>query len=76
MVDNLTSQLVLARIGSETLDDALVSQEKQFLVFSSAGKPIYSFHGNEEGLSNVMATAEALMSVVTAARSESLRYIR
>jgi hypothetical protein len=50
--------------------------EKQFFVFSNAGKPIYSFHGSEETLSSIMATAEALMSVVSEARSDSLRYIR
>lgn len=66
----------LAQISTENLEDALEHHDKQFLVFSSAGKPIYAYHGNEEKLSSFMATAEALMSVAIESRSESLRYIR
>lgn len=49
--------------------------DKHFFVFSSAGKPIYSYRGDEESLSSLMATAKALLSVAES-RSESLRYIR
>ncbi|KAG7671224.1 putative Protein SAND [Nannochloris sp. 'desiccata'] len=66
----------LTQLNTESLEDVLEQHDKQFLVFSSAGKPIYAYHGNEEKLSSFMATAEALMSVATASRSESLRYIR
>jgi First Longin domain of FUZ, MON1 and HPS1 len=66
----------LTALNPEGLEDALEHHDKQFLVFSSAGKPIYAYHGNEEKLSSFMATAEALMSVATASRSESLRYLR
>jgi hypothetical protein len=63
-------------MGSGGFDDIMGAHDKQFLVFSSAGKPIYAYHGNEERLSSFMATAEALMSVVSDSRGESLRYIR
>lgn len=66
----------LTRLNTENLEDVLDQQDKQIFVFSSAGKPIYAYHGNEEKLSSFMATAEALMSVAATSRSESLRYIR
>ena len=66
----------LDQIDKETLDGTSIEFDKQFLVFSSAGKPIYSYHGNEEALSSLMATAEALMSVTTDTRNEALRYTR
>ena len=76
MGDHPNPQVLLAQINSETLDDEHEIHDKQFLVFSSAGKPIYAYHGHEEKLSSFMATAEALMSVTTDSRSESIRYIR
>jgi hypothetical protein len=72
----LKTNFPLAQLNSESLEDVMEQQDKQFLVFSSAGKPIYAYHGSEEKLSSFMATAEALMSVAIASRSESLRYIR
>jgi hypothetical protein len=66
----------LSQLHTESLEDVLEQHDKQFLVFSSAGKPIYAYRGNEEELSSFMATAEALMSVASASRSESLRYMR
>ena len=48
---------------------------KHFFIFSTAGKPIYSYHGSEEALSELMATAKALMSVAQS-QAESLRYLR
>jgi hypothetical protein len=44
-------------------------------VFSSAGKPIFSHHGSEEDLAELMATAKAIMSVVQA-QGQALRYLR
>ena len=76
MADSLKPPHLLAQIKAETNEDIPPVNDKKFLEFSSAGKPIYAFHGNEEKLSSFMATAEALMSVTTDSRSESLRYIR
>ena len=76
MGESSKSQFSLSSIKTEGLDDVMHAHDKQFLVFSSAGKPIYAYRGNEERLSSFMATAEALMSVVSDTRSESLRYIR
>jgi len=55
---------------------ALEENSKQFLVFSSAGKPIVCLRGNEEDISSLMATARALMSVCAEKRSEKLNFIR
>lgn len=53
----------------------LSQHDKQVLVFSTAGKPIYSLHGNEEDLAELMATAEAIISVVQS-QKQSLSYVR
>ena len=76
MTEPARTNFPLAQLHTDSLEDVLEQHDKQFLVFSSAGKPIYAYHGNEEKLSSFMATAEALMSVATESRSESLRYIR
>ena len=48
---------------------------KHVFVFSTAGKPIFSHHGNEEDLAELMATAKAIMSVAQA-QGHSLRHLR
>jgi hypothetical protein len=48
---------------------------KHVFVFSIAGKPIFSHHGNEEDLAELMATAKAIMSVAQA-QGHSLRHLR
>lgn len=57
------------------MEAALGNHDKHVFVFSTAGKPIYSYHGNEESLSELMATAQALISVALS-KGESLRYMR
>ncbi len=39
-------------------------EAKHVFVFSSAGKPIFSYHGDANTLAGFTATAQALMSVV------------
>ena len=48
---------------------------KHVFVFSTAGKPVYSYHGGEEELAGVMAAAQAIMAVVQG-RGQGLRYVR
>lgn len=72
----------LSEFGSQDLleqnaDDSTVSddylhdpdwlgQREHFFVLSSAGKPIYSLHGNEDKLATLYGVMQALISVVQA----------
>lgn len=57
--------------GSSGADDYLhnaewLSQREHIFVISSAGKPIYSLHGNEDKLATLCGVMQALISVVHA----------
>jgi len=48
---------------------------KHVFVFSSAGKPVYSLHGDEEELAGLMAAAQAIISVVQSG-GQQLKHLR
>jgi hypothetical protein len=48
---------------------------KHIFVFSSAGKPVFSLHGDENELAGLMATAQAIMSVVQGG-GQQLKHLR
>lgn len=52
----------------------LTAHPKHVLVFSNAGKPVYSYRGDENELAGLMATAHAIMAVAQS-RGESLRHV-
>ena len=52
----------------------LRAHPKHVLVFSNAGKPVYSYRGDENELAGLMATAHAIMAVAQG-RGESLRHL-
>lgn len=47
-------------------DPEWLNQREHFFVLSSAGKPIYSLHGNEDKLATLFGVMQALVSVVHA----------
>lgn len=47
-------------------DPDWLNQREHFFVLSSAGKPIYSLHGNEDKLATLYGVMQALVSVVQA----------
>lgn len=55
--------------------EGLQAQPKHVFVFSSAGKPVFSLHGDESELAGLMATAQALMSVAQSS-GQQLRHVR
>ncbi|XP_031623517.1 vacuolar fusion protein MON1 homolog A [Contarinia nasturtii] len=52
--------------GDYLHDPDWLSQREHFFVLSSAGKPIYSLHGNEDKLATLYGVMQALVSVVQA----------
>lgn len=66
------SQDLLDRDADDTdVDDHLhdpewLNKREHFFVLSSAGKPIYSLHGNEDKLATLFGVMQALVSVVHA----------
>ena len=63
-----------ASAADEQGDD--VSQHpRHVFVFSTAGKPIYSYRGDESRLAGLMATAEAILSVAHS-KGHTLKHVR
>lgn len=65
------SQDLLDKEDTISLSDYLnqpdwLNQREQVFVLSSAGKPIYSLHGNEDKLATLFGVMQALVSVVVA----------
>jgi hypothetical protein len=54
---------------------SLTAAPKHVFVFSTAGKPIYSYRGDESQLAGLMATAEAILSVAHS-KGHSLKHVR
>lgn len=52
--------------GDYLHDPEWLNQREHFFVLSSAGKPIYSLHGNEDKLATLFGVMQALVSVVQA----------
>lgn len=52
--------------GDYLHDPDWLNQREHFFVLSSAGKPIYSLHGNEDKLATIYGVMQALVSVVQA----------
>lgn len=57
--------------SSDSSDDYLhdaewLNQREHIFILSTAGKPIYSFHGNEDKLATIFGVMQALVSVVHA----------
>lgn len=52
--------------GDYLHDPEWLNQREHFFVLSSAGKPIYSLHGNEDKLATLYGVMQALTSVVQA----------
>jgi hypothetical protein len=65
----------LTTAATSSHEPNLSQHDKQVFVFSSAGKPVYSYCGDEEELAGLMAAAQAIMSVVQS-QGESLRHFR
>ena len=61
--------------GIEAAYADLRRHPRHVLVFSTAGKPIYSYRGDEGQLAGLCATAEALLSVAHS-RGHALRHVR
>lgn len=59
----------------EPSEPHLLSSSKHVFVFSTAGKPIYSYRGDESRLAGLMATAEAILSVAHS-KGHALKYVR
>lgn len=53
----------------------LQQREKLVFVCSSAGKPVYSYNVHEERIAEIMATAQALVTV-SKFKGENLKSIR
>ena len=64
-----------ALVGEEAALAELRAHPKHVFVFSSAGKPVFSLHGDEGQLAGLMAAAQALMSVVQGS-GQQLRHLR
>ncbi|GMH35488.1 hypothetical protein BSKO_03356 [Bryopsis sp. KO-2023] len=60
------AQEVLLKDGHESpLEDKVWrTRPKQFFIFSSAGKPIYSRYGDEGSLAGLMAIIQAMLSII------------
>lgn len=52
--------------GDYLHDPEWLNQREHFFVLSSAGKPIYSLHGNEDKLATLFGVMQALVSVIQA----------
>lgn len=61
--------------GEAAADAVLRRQPKHVFVFSTAGKPIYAYRGDEAALAGLMATAEAILSVAHS-KGHTLRHVR
>jgi hypothetical protein len=61
--------------AGEASEQHLLSSSKHVFVFSTAGKPIYSYRGDESRLAGLMATAEAILSVAHS-KGHALKHIR
>ncbi|KAL4855616.1 Vacuolar fusion protein MON1 [Chlorella vulgaris] len=75
-----SAQRAVAAAASHQLDDeaepdVLTTNPKHVFVFSTAGKPIYSYCGDESRLAGLMATAEAILSVAHS-KGHTLKHIR
>ncbi|EFN50835.1 hypothetical protein CHLNCDRAFT_141799 [Chlorella variabilis] len=55
--------------------EGLTASPKHVFVFSTAGKPIYSYRGDESRLAGLMATAEAILSVAHS-KGHTLKHVR
>lgn len=55
-----------AMSGDYLHDPEWLNQREHFFVLSSAGKPIYSLHGNEDKLATLFGVMQALVSVIQA----------
>lgn len=70
-ISEFGSQDLLDRDELASTDDYLhdpewLNQREHFFILSSAGKPIYSLHGNEDKLVTLFGVMQALVSVVHA----------
>lgn len=69
--DEFGSQDLLYANEPPSADDYLhdsnwLNQREHIFILSTAGKPIYSFHGNEDKLATIFGVMQALVSVVHA----------
>lgn len=55
-------------------DKNWLSHRKHVFILSSAGKPIYSLHGNEDKLATIFGVMQALVSFVQS-NNDSIKYI-
>mmetsp|Transcript_53083 Transcript_53083/g.88242 ORF Transcript_53083/g.88242 Transcript_53083/m.88242 type:complete len:107 (+) Transcript_53083:80-400(+) len=67
--DDEPSQL-LSGVSEEEMRCDWVSKEKHMFVLSSAGKPIYTRHGDESKLSSLMGVIQAIISFIKDAGDE------
>lgn len=77
-IDHMKTSGSMSEFGSQELldrsdssDDYLhdadwLNQREHIFILSTAGKPIYSFHGNEDKLATIFGVMQALVSVVHA----------
>mmetsp|Transcript_31140 Transcript_31140/g.69220 ORF Transcript_31140/g.69220 Transcript_31140/m.69220 type:complete len:674 (+) Transcript_31140:208-2229(+) len=61
---NLRRQSTLSGVLEDDTVESWLHHPKHFFVLSSSGKPIYSYHGDENSLAGLMALITALVSVV------------
>lgn len=54
--------------------ESWIHHPKQFFILSTSGKPIYSYHGDEDHLAGLMALITALVSVVQS-QGDTLQHI-
>lgn len=64
LLDQNTDDSVMS--GDYLHDPEWLNQREHFFVLSSAGKPIYSLHGNEDKLATLFGVMQALVSVIQA----------
>ena len=68
----LRSQQVTA---ADEQEDDVSQHPRHVFVFSTAGKPIYSYRGDESRLAGLMATAEAILSVAHS-KGHTLKHVK
>jgi hypothetical protein len=61
--------------AADEQEDDVSQHPRHVFVFSTAGKPIYSYRGDESRLAGLMATAEAILSVAHS-KGHTLKHVR
>lgn len=64
--DRESDELETNTTGDYLHDQSWLNEREHIFVLSSAGKPIYSLHGNEDKLATLFGVMQALVSVVHA----------